>query len=77
MTTILSILVLISSIALIVATLISEPVENNMSALMGGSGASDSFWGNNKGNSKEAMLTKVNIIAAVVLAVSLILLARF
>lgn len=75
MTTVLSILVLISSITLIVLTLISEPAENNMAAIMGG-GASESFWEGNKGNSKEAIINRVNIIAAIVLAVSLILLAR-
>lgn len=75
MTTFLSILVLISSVTLIVLTLISEPAENNMSAIMGG-GASESFWDGNKGNSKEAMINKLNIIAGIVLAVSLILLAR-
>lgn len=75
MTTVLSILVLISSITLIVLTLISEPAENNIAAIMGG-GASESFWEGNKGNSKEAIINRVNIIAAIVLAVSLILLAR-
>lgn len=75
MTTVLSILVLISSITLIVLTLISEPAENNMAAIIGG-GASESFWEGNKGNSKEAIINRVNIIAAIVLAVSLILLAR-
>ena len=76
MTLILSILVLTSSVALIGLVLISEPVDNNMSALTGG-GASDTFWGSNKGNSKEAMINKVTVIAAVVLAVSLILLLKF
>lgn len=75
MTTILSALILISSIVLIVMVLISEPVENNMAALTGGS--SDSFWDSNKGSSKEAMINKITIVAAVVMAVSLILLAKF
>ncbi len=76
MTLILSILVLVSSVTLIALVLISEPVDNNMSAITGG-GASESFWGSNKGNSKEAMINKVTVIAAIVLAISLILLLKF
>ena len=76
MTLILSILVLVSSVTLIALVLISEPVANNMSAITGG-GASESFWGSNKGNSKEAMINKVTVIAAIVLAISLILLLKF
>lgn len=75
MTTILSALILISSIVLIIMVLISEPVENNMAALTGG--GSDSFWDSNKGSSKEAMINKITIVAAIVMAVSLILLAKF
>lgn len=75
MTTFLSILVLASSITLIVNAIISEPAENNMSAIMGGS-SSETFWGSNKSNSKEAMINKANVVAGIVLAVSLILLAR-
>lgn len=75
MTTFLSILILISSITLIVMVLISEPVENNMAALTGGN--SESFWESNKGSSKEAMVNKITIVAAIVMAVSLILLTKF
>lgn len=75
MTLILSILILVSSVTLIGLVLVSEPVDNNMAALTGG-GASDSFWGSNKSNSKEAMINKATIVAAVVLAVSLILLLK-
>lgn len=58
MTTVLSILILVSSIALIVSALISEPAENNMSAIMGG-GASDSFWEIIKAIVKKLWLTKL------------------
>ncbi len=75
MTTILSILVLISSLTLIISVLMSEPAESNMGVITGG--ASESFWDGNKGNSKDAMLNKVTIVASVVFVVSLVLLAKF
>lgn len=75
MTTVFSILVLVASVILILAVAISEPAENDMSAILGGN--SDSFWENNKGNSKEAKLNKLIICASIVFLVSLILLLKF
>lgn len=75
MTTVLSLLIVASSIVLIGSVLLSEPAEGGMNALTGGS--SDSFWGSNRGNSREAMLNKATIAAAVVFMVSLLLIAKF
>ena len=75
MTTILSILVLISSLALIISVLIAEPAESNMGVITGG--ASDSFWDGNKGSSKDVMLNKITIAASIISVISLVLLAKY
>lgn len=76
MITILSVLILASSICLIVSTIIAEPADNSPQQMLGGGTNAESFWQQNKGSSKEALINKVNIIASIVLAISLIIMAR-
>ncbi|NLY19947.1 MAG: preprotein translocase subunit SecG [Tissierellia bacterium] len=75
MVTFLSVLVLASAIAIIVAVVLQEGGDGAADAYTGGS--SDSVWGSNKGNSKDAVLSKITLIAGVVFMVSLVLIARF
>lgn len=76
MTTLLSILIVASSIAMIGVAIMSDPAESGMGALTGQS-AQGSFFGNSGGDRKEAVLNKINIVAAIVFAISLLLIARF
>ncbi len=73
MTTVLSILVLVASVVLIVSILMQDVKEGGLGAI--GGGVQDSFWGSNRGSSKEAILRKVSTISAIVFMVSLVVLA--
>lgn len=70
----LTILMVISSLALIISVLMQSSDENGMSALSGST--SESFFGKNKMNTldgKLAMITKVSAIAFVVLALIMLI----
>ncbi|MDO5724835.1 MAG: preprotein translocase subunit SecG [Tissierellia bacterium] len=75
MLTFVSVLVVISSVALIAAVMMQESADGSMDALTGGS--SESYFGKNTVKTKDAMLDKIVIIAAIVFMVSLIILAKF
>ena len=64
--TILTILFAIDCVALIVIVLLQEGKSAGLGAL---SGASDSYWGQNKGRSMEGMLVKITRIGVVVFLV--------
>ena len=61
--TILTILFAIDCVVLIVIVLLQEGKSAGLGAL---SGASDSYWGQNKGRSMEGALVKITRIAAIV-----------
>ena len=64
--TILTILFAIDCIALIVIVLLQEGKSSGLGAI---SGASESYWGQNKGRSVEGALVKVTRIAAILFVV--------
>lgn len=72
MTTFFSVLILVSSISLIVSVLFQEGSEG-LGAI--GGNAPDSLWGKNRGTSKQAMLKRITVVAAIVFIISAIGLA--
>lgn len=75
MTTLLSILILASSIVMIGSVIVSDSAENNMSAITGQK--SEKFFGTSSLSSKQSKVNTVTLIAAIVFAVSLILITKF
>ncbi|NLB33956.1 MAG: preprotein translocase subunit SecG [Tissierellia bacterium] len=73
MQTFFSVLILLSSLTLIMSVLLQEGNDEGLGSLGGNS--PDSQWGKIRGTSKEAMLQKVTIVAAVVFMVSALVLA--
>ncbi len=73
MTTLFSVLMLISSIILIMSILFQESKSEGLGAIGGGS--SEGMFGKSIGTSKQAMLRKVTIAAAVVFMISAIAIA--
>lgn len=68
-----SILILVSSLTLIVSVLLQEGNDEGIGALGGNS--PDSQWGKSRGTSKEVLLQRVTIAAAVVFMISALILA--
>lgn len=68
-----SVLILLSSLTLIMSVLLQEGNDEGLGSLGGNS--PDSLWGKNRGTSKEAMLQKVTVVAAVVFMISALVLA--
>ncbi|WP_313756989.1 preprotein translocase subunit SecG [Tissierella sp.] len=73
MTTFFSVLVLVSSLALIVSVIMQEGSEAGLGALSGGS--ADSLWGKSRGQSREDMLKRITVVSAVVFMISTLVLA--
>ncbi len=72
MTLFFSILVLLSSIALIVSIVLQEGSDEGLGSLAGGSG---SLFGKTRGKSKEDMLKRITVISSVVFLISTLFLA--
>ena len=71
LTTVLIILMALMSLAIIVIVMMQEGESGGVSAISGGS--SDTFYGKNKGRSKEEILKRVTLIlGAVMLVISVI-----
>lgn len=68
-----SVLILASSLSLIVSVLLQEGSEEGLGSM--GGNAPDSLWGKNRGSSKEAILQRITIVAAVVFIISALVLA--
>ncbi|MBC8589492.1 preprotein translocase subunit SecG [Paratissierella segnis] len=68
MTMFFSVLILISSISLIISVLLQEGSEEGLGTI--GGNAPESLWGKNRGTSKQAMLQRVTIIAAIIFLIS-------
>ena len=76
MVTALSVLVLVSSVAMIACWVVSEPAEDGMGALTGQSNT-DSFWDASRGDSKKVLINRVTILSGIVFTISLLLLAKY
>jgi preprotein translocase subunit SecG len=74
MQTFFSVVLLASALGIIVSVLLQEGSEGGIGAIGGGSEPS-ALWGKNKGTSKEVILQRVTIIAAVLFMISTIVLA--
>ncbi len=75
MPTFLSFLILASAVAIIVSVAMQEGADGAADAYTGGS--TESIWGSNKGKGKDAVLSKITLIAGVIFMVSVILIARY
>lgn len=73
MQTFFSVLILASSLTLIMSVLLQEGNSEGLGSLGGNS--PDSLWGKNRGTSKQALLLRVTIAAAVVFMISALVLA--
>ncbi|WFA10199.1 preprotein translocase subunit SecG [Tissierella sp. Yu-01] len=73
MTILFSILILVSSVALIVSVLLQEGNAEGLGTIGGNS--PESMWGKNRGTSKEAMLQKVTVVSAIIFIISAVALA--
>ncbi len=72
MTTLFSVLILVSSIALIVSVVMQEGSSGGMGAVGGGSNAA---FGSARGSSREDVLKRITVIAAVIFIISALVLA--
>lgn len=72
MTIFFSALILISGVSIIVAVLFQESKSEGLGAVTGGA---DKIWGRSGARTKEAMLTKITTISAILFMVSAIVLA--
>lgn len=72
MTTLFSILVFISSIALIVSVALQESKEEGLGTISGDSSAS--LWGKTRGKSREDILKRITIISSVIFFISILIL---
>ena len=72
MTILFSALILISGISIIVAVLFQESKSEGLGAVSGGA---EKLWGRSGARTKEAMLTKITTISAIVFMISAIALA--
>ncbi|HZK00710.1 MAG TPA: preprotein translocase subunit SecG [Tissierellaceae bacterium] len=68
-----SVLILLSSLTLIISVLLQEGNDEGIGSLGGNS--PDSLWGKSRGTSKETLLQRVTIVAAVIFMVSALILA--
>ena len=72
MTILFSALILISGISIIVAVLFQESKSEGLGAVSGGA---EKLWGRSGARTKEAMLSKITTISAIVFMISAIALA--
>ena len=72
MTILFSALILISGISIIVAVLFQESKSEGLGAVSGGA---EKLWGRSGSRTKEAMLSKITTISAIVFMISAIALA--
>ena len=72
MTILFSALILISGISIIVAVLFQESKSEGLGAVSGGA---EKLWGRSGARTKEAMLSKITTISAIVFMISAIVLA--
>lgn len=73
MQTFFSVTILASSLTLIMSVLLQEGNAEGLGSLGGNS--PDSQWGKNRGTSKQALLQRLTIVAAVVFMISALVLA--
>jgi preprotein translocase subunit SecG len=73
MTIFFSILVLLSSLALIISVVLQEGNDDGMSALSGG--ASGSLFGKSRGTTRTDMLKRITVVSAVIFMISTLVLA--
>ncbi len=73
MTILFSILILLSSLALIISVLLQESKSEGLGAIGGGS--TNSLWGKNRGTSYEDMLKRITTVSAVIFIISALVLA--
>ena len=65
---------LLVCIGIIILVMLQEAKDNGLGSLAGGSAAGETYWGKNKGRSKEANLVLATTIAVIVfLALALLL----
>ena len=67
--TIVGVLLVISAIILVVAVLFQTGKDKSLSGAIAGGSSSDTFYGKNKGKSRDAILNKVTVVVAVVFAI--------
>lgn len=72
MTLFFSILVLLSSFALIISVVLQESKEGGMGAITGGT---DSLFGSTRGKTRDDMLKRITVISAVIFMISTLVLA--
>lgn len=77
MTTFFSVLILISSVVMIGSVIVSDSAQNDMSAITGQGGTSEKFFGRSNTSSKQSKVNTVTLIAAIIFAISLILITKF
>lgn len=73
MVTFISLIVAISSIAVIISVVLQESSQVGLGTMDGSAGGSD--WGANRGTSKKEMLKKVTMVSSAVFFISTIVLA--
>lgn len=73
MTIFFSILVLLSSLALIISVVLQEGNDEGISALSGG--ASGSLFGKTRGTTRSDMLKRITVVSAVIFMISTLVLA--
>lgn len=73
MTIFFSILVLLSSLALIISVVLQEGNDEGISALSGG--ASGSLFGKSRGTTRADMLKRITVVSAVIFMISTLVLA--
>ena len=70
MTTI-GVILIIAAVFLVVAVLLQSSKEKGMSSALGGA-SSDTYYGKNKGNSRDYILNKLTIVVAIIFAILVI-----
>ena len=59
---------IIAAVFLVVAILLQTSKEKGMSSALGGASSSDTYYGKNKGNSRDYILNKLTIVVAIIFA---------
>lgn len=68
MTTFIGIVLIVAAVFLVVAVLLQSGKDKGLSDTIGGSNSADTYYGKNKGSSKDYILNKLTTVVAVVFA---------
>lgn len=68
MTTFIGIVLIVAAVFLVVAVLLQSGKDKGLSGTIGGANSADTYYGKNKGNSKDYILNKLTTVVAVVFA---------